>query len=133
MLESDSNINNHIRYPESEGNSRIKIPNIGTGWSRISIDDPERDKRTVITNTMRELCKRTDEARQNNESEKFSIEEITKIPLGAFTPFEGGRKFIKETLQEFAEKEKYIKIDNDQITLTSLGYKKCFLYYSRYT
>lgn len=132
MLDSERGINNHIPYSEVKEN-RVNIPNIGIGWSRISIDDPERDKRTIITNTMRELCKRTEEARQNEQSEKFTIQEITQEPLGAFTPFEGGRQLIINTLQEFAKENKYIEIDDDQIKLTDLGYRKCSLYYSKYS
>jgi hypothetical protein len=52
----------------------------------FSIDDPEKDKKIIIHNFMRELCRRDDEynRNRNRDSNVFPVEEIRQRDLDAF-------------------------------------------------
>jgi hypothetical protein len=107
---------------------RKKISTIGEGWNRISINDPERDRRTIINNTMRELCNRTDNAIRNGGSMEFTIDEIIDEPLGAFTNTQNGKKEVIRVLEDYEQEKGYIKLNNGRINLTKAGIESCYIF-----
>jgi hypothetical protein len=107
---------------------RKKISTIGEGWNRISIDDPQRDKRTIINNTMRELCHRTNNAKRNGESVEFTIDEIINKPLGAYTNTSNGKQYVIDVLKEYEQEKEYIKLYNGRVKLTRAGIESCYIY-----
>jgi hypothetical protein len=85
----------------------------------LSIEDPERDKKIITNNLMRELCQMDKYARRNGHSNEFNIESITSIQ--AF-----GKKIIHTFIEEFDRKTGYIQIlPNGKIRLTELGRNHC--------
>ena len=50
--------------------------NINVTFNNISIDDPDRDRRIIINNFMKELCELDNNAIINGKSNIFTMEEI---------------------------------------------------------
>src|SRR5689334_11180961 len=97
-------------------NAEEELPStVGAGWLQISVDDPERDKRLIINNLMRELCQMDQQARQNQEIVELAIEDI-----GSLRAFES--KYIEGFLKPFENEKHYIQINPiGKISLTDLG------------
>lgn len=84
----------------------------------LSIDDPERDGRIIRQNFFRELCERDRDAIRNGQSNIFTIEEIRRRSLGAFT-----LGLIRSHIRGYADEEEpqleFVgHIDDDRIRLT---------------
>ena len=52
--------------------------NINVTFNNISIDDPDRDRRIIINNFMKELCELINNAIINGKSNIFTIRQIQK-------------------------------------------------------
>lgn len=106
--------------PSDEGaDNTEQLPStIGSGWLQISVDDPERDKRLIINNLMRELCIMDQQARQNNKTAELTIEDVWS--LKAFDP-----NYVQAFLRQFESEKHYIQMNSRRISLTDTGRKHC--------
>jgi hypothetical protein len=99
----------------------------------ISIDDPEKDKRIIIHNFMRELCRRDDEDNRGLTDRDrvlnvYSVEEIRQRDLAAFD-IEYVRRFLREYRLENRDNEPLEFLDNEQsVRLTNTGRARCHEY-----
>jgi hypothetical protein len=100
--------------------------------TRPSIDDPERDRKIIIKQFMKELCRRDNEANRNmnfntdaNPNE-FSIREIQEEVLGAFS-----LETVIDSLQHFEmdTDEPFIELGGqerrERVRLTNAGRAHC--------
>jgi hypothetical protein len=95
----------------SSSNDQELPSSVGVGWQNISVDDPERDKRILTSNTMRELCRKPEE--------DIAIEGIPTIQ--AFD-----RRYIEKSLKSFEKQTHYIqRLSNGRIRLTDIGRSHC--------
>ena len=85
----------------------------------ISIDDPEKDYKTIINNTMAFLCER--QMTLGNNPISVSIDTIWKQELGAFQD----RSEILSNLERFQIESNFIEISGDNISLTQSGINHC--------
>jgi hypothetical protein len=90
----------------------------------ISINDPERDRKTIRRNFIGELYERDKHANRNGESNVFTIKEIWEKSLKAFT-----LSYIESEISVFlAEENPDIELvnntENKKIRLTEKGRKK---------
>ena len=100
----------------------------------ISIDDPDKDKRIIIQNFMKELCRRDDEdnkglAASNRILNVYSVEGIRQQVLGAFEA-----EYVKEVLREYLlenrDNEPFDFLDGEQrVRLTNVGRASCDEYH----
>jgi len=88
-------------------------------YGRISIDDPDKDYKTIINNTMAFLCER--QMTLGNNPVKVSIDTIWKQELSAFRD----RSDIQSHLERFQNESNFIEISCDNISLTQLGINHC--------
>ena len=88
-------------------------------YDRISIDDPEKDYKTIINNTMAFLCER--QMTLGNNPISVSIDTIWKQELGAFQD----RSEILSNLERFQIESNFIEISGDNISLTQSGINHC--------
>jgi len=90
----------------------------------ISINDPERDRKTIRRNFIGELYERDKHANRNGESNVFTIKEIWEKSLKAFT-----LSYIEKEISVFLKEENpdielINNTENKKIRLTEKGRKK---------
>ena len=90
----------------------------------ISINDPERDRKTIRRNFIGELYERDKHANRNGESNVFTIKEIWEKSLKAFT-----LSYIEKEINVFLKEENpdielVNNTENKKIRLTEKGRKK---------
>lgn len=89
-------------------------------YDHINIeDDPEKDYKTIINNTMAFLCER--QMNSGNNPLKVSIDTIWQQELGAFQD----RSDILSNLERFQNESNFIEISGDNISLTQSGINHC--------
>ena len=88
-------------------------------YGHISIDDPDKDYKTIINNTMAFLCER--QMTLMNNSVKVSIDIIWKQELSTFQD----RRDILSHLKRFQKESNFIEIAGDNISLTQSGINHC--------
>ena len=88
-------------------------------YGHISIDDPDKDYKTIINNTMAFLCE--SQMTLGNNPVKVSIDIIWKQELSSFQD----RSDILSDLKRFQKESNFIEIAGDNISLTQLGIKHC--------
>ena len=88
-------------------------------YDRISIDDPEKDYKTIINNTMAFLCER--QRTLGNNPVTVSIDALWEQELGAFKD----RSDILSNLERFQNESNFIEISGDNISLTQSGMNHC--------
>jgi hypothetical protein len=100
----------------------------------FSIDDPEKDKRIIIQNFMRELCRRDDEHNRglsidrNSDRNVFPVEEIRQKHLGAFE-IEYVKRALRGYILENKDNEPLVFLDNElNVRLTNVGRASCHEY-----
>jgi hypothetical protein len=84
-----------------------------------SIEDPEKNYKTIINNTMVFLCER--QGTLGNNPVKVTIDTIWKQELGAFQD----KSEILSNLKRFQNESNFIEITGDNINLTQLGITHC--------
>lgn len=84
-----------------------------------SIDDQEKDYKTIINNTMAFLCER--QGTLGNNPLTVSIDTIWKQELGAFQD----RSDVLSNLERFQNESNFIQISGDNISLTQSGINHC--------
>lgn len=97
----------------------------------VSINDPERDRRTIRRNFIGELYERDKYANRNGETNVFTIEEIWEKSLKAFT-----LSYIEKEISIFLKEENpdielVDNSENNKIRLTEKGRKKYELYLNK--
>ena len=90
----------------------------------VSINDPERDRRTIRRNFIGELYERNKHANRNGESNVFTIKEIWEKSLKAFT-----LSYIEKEISVFLNEENpdielVANTENKKVRLTEKGRKK---------
>jgi hypothetical protein len=99
----------------TSGDEQELPSSVGVGWENISVDDPERDRRILRNNIMRELC-------QMPEGRNVAISDILTIQA-----FE--RRYIEGFLRSFERETHYIeRLSNGNIRLTNTGRGHCSEY-----
>ena len=100
----------------------------------FSIDDPEKDKKIIIHNFMKELCRRDDEDNRglsidrNRNRNVFSVEEIRQRDLGAFQDIEYIKRVLRGHILENKDNEPEF-LDNElNVRLTNAGRARCHEY-----
>lgn len=88
-------------------------------YDRLSIDDPDKDYKTIINNTMAFLCER--QMTLENNPVKVSIDTIWKQELNVFQD----RSDIISKLKRFQTESNFIEISGDNISLTPSGINHC--------
>jgi hypothetical protein len=84
-----------------------------------SIDDQEKDYKTIINNTMAFLCER--QGTLGNNPLTVSIDTIWKQELGTFQD----RSDVLSNLERFQNESNFIQISGDNISLTQSGINHC--------
>jgi hypothetical protein len=96
----------------TSGDNQELPSSVGVGWENISVDDPERDRRILTNNIMRELC-------QMPDGRNVAISDIPTIQA-----FES--RYIERFLRSFERETHYIeRLTNGNIRLTSTGRTHC--------
>jgi hypothetical protein len=90
----------------------------------ISINDPERDRKTIRRNFIGELYERDKHANRNGESNVFTIKEIWEKSLKAFTLSYIEREISVFLAEENPDIELVNNTENKKIRLTEKGRKK---------
>jgi hypothetical protein len=90
----------------------------------ISINDPERDRKTIRRNFIGELYERDKHANRNGESNVFTIKEIWEKSLKAFTLSYIDREISVFLAEENPDIELVNNTENKKIRLTEKGRKK---------
>jgi Ran GTPase-activating protein (RanGAP) involved in mRNA processing and transport len=85
---------------------------------RISVDDPEKDYRTITDNTMRVLC---DRQRNRENLVPVNIDEIWQERLRAYHD----RQLLIRNLQRFQNESNFIQLSDRSIILTESGRQHC--------
>jgi Ran GTPase-activating protein (RanGAP) involved in mRNA processing and transport len=85
---------------------------------RISVDDPEKDYRTITDNTMRALC---DRQRNRENLVQVNIDEIWQERLRAYHD----RQLLIRNLQRFQNESNFIQLSDRSIILTESGRQHC--------
>jgi len=77
-----------------------------------------RNKKFFIWNFMEELCDRYKEARSKGLPTVFKIQDFKSTELPIFTQ---GKPHISQILQEYEQNKRFIRIEDDTVTITSKG------------
>jgi hypothetical protein len=88
-------------------------------YGPISIDDPDKDYKTIINNTMAFLCER--QMTLGHNPVNVSIDTIWKQELSTFQDSND----ILSHLKRFQKESNFIEIAGDNISLTQSGIKHC--------
>jgi hypothetical protein len=80
-----------------------------------------RNKKFFIWNFMEELCDKYEEARSNDLTTVFKIQDFKSTELPIFTQ---SKPFIFQTLKEYEQDKGFIRIEDDTVTITSKGLLK---------